>query len=323
VGWSTLSSVVLLTLIAATGLSQPKELGLFEDIMPWLPADMEVVYVSNVPVSVSGSRTGLSVIDTYSQLTTVAMAEVTSPDPSNDPMANFEASESLYTGRKFRPLNAPPGMGLKGRFEGCSFFRSSRQTVDRMLSVVEKRHDQFALGPGLYRFTVDGEGSKTAAFAILEPNLVMACSDRSLAEEILARKNKRLPVVAFRDNAPLQRWVNPHAIIWGFRRFIAGTVDPTSPVREASGFVPNYEDPRAIAMTFSLESSSRAKVVYLTGDPSRAPLYELAWGLKVKSVSTSQQRVSEITLQFDPSRDLNDQALGRVMLLVLGMLVIV
>jgi hypothetical protein len=314
--------LVSLVLAVKVGSGQPRGSMLFEHIVPWLPSDMEVVYVSNAPVKgVSVQGIGGSVVDTYSRLTGAAMAEVVYPDQAPDPLAKLEASESLYTGRRFGSQDTPTGLGVKGRLEGCSFFRSRHESVDELLAFLDKRRDEFLLAPGVYRLTIGTRGPKTAVLSVPEPDLMMVCSDQILAGEILGRKSRGLPSVAFGDRQVMRKWVNSQALVWGFRQFTPSATDPTTPLSGAQTILPNYKDSKAIAMTFALESGSRARVVYITGDSNRASAYEQAW--PGSSVSVTNQGQVGITLEFDPSQDPNDQMPARVMLMLLGILVVV
>jgi hypothetical protein len=309
--------------LLAGGAPHPQEGNvLFEQVAPWLPSDTEVVYDSNVSIKGLVSSTNEEVIDHYSRWAAAAIGELNETDQATEPLRELDATGSVYAGRRFRLLGTP-GLGLAGRFEGCSFFRVNQNAAARVIRFLDSRKEQLLLRAGLYRLTTRAGGPTAAALAIPEPDVLMACSDRQLAEEILARKDARLPRIAFQDEGLPGEFADSQSLVWGFRHFTHNATDVTSPLRGAPRILPNYSDAKAVAMFFVLESSTRARVVYITKNPKSASMYEKVWGGKGSSMPTARQGKWAITLQFDPSRDPGDRMEARVLLLLLGVLVVV
>jgi hypothetical protein len=302
---------------------------LFDQVSPWLPSNMEALYVTNMPIKGLSPR-GMSPrgnelnLDGYARLAVSAVPEAETADAIGDALANFDASDALYIGREFRVVDTPGGLGVRGRFEGCSFLRSSHPAVDAVLSSLDTKHIERLRGVAIYRFLPAKDRLNPTTVAAPEPDLLMICTDRSLMEEILIRKKDGSPRVAFPALDFANDGIDTNALAWGFREFRSAKADLTSPLNSAQGFLPQYKDSKAVAMAFSLESKSLARVIYLTAEVRAASRYEQTW--EIKSRSIEQQRrggLTVITMEFDPSQDSTGQMRARVLLLLLGIILVV
>src|SRR5579864_5130949 len=211
---------------------------MFDHVGPWLPSDMETVYVTNMPIRGLFPGPSEPVLDGYARLAVSALAEVKNAREIGDALANLDATEALYSGRRFRFVAAPGGLGGVGRFEGCSFLHSSRAALDEELRALDTKHVEVVMGITLYRLPAREDSLKGATVATPEPDLLMICTDRSLAQEILERKGEGSPRDAFRSLYLEKDWVDTNTPAWGFRQFRPGKTDSTSPLSPAPGILP-------------------------------------------------------------------------------------
>lgn len=306
--------------VASTLLGQTPGTDLFQHVRPWLPAEIEVAYISNLPLKSLSLYHAPSPLADYARLAALAVAELDSPEPLNNPATTFRADAAIYAGGGYRLLNPPAGLGLQGRFEGCSFLLSSKGAVDAYLRLA-KVHGSGPSRGGIYRLGSTKEPDKEIFVSAAEPNLLAICSDRALAERILARKKQGARGVVFGPDNAEWKLVDVNAPAWGLRHFAHAPPDPTSPLGGARGLPPGYSDPQAVAMAFTLESATLARVVYMTRRQSGNSGYGKTWG--ISSTSSTMQDYRLISMQFDPSADANGDYQSRLMLMLLGIMLAV
>lgn len=294
---------------------------IFEHVARWLPSDVETVYATNVGLEGLVDRMPESVPTSYAALAASAIEGLRRAGVPTDVLGTFKATEGLYAGRHFRTLRPAGGLGLAGALEACSFLRSSQSAVDKLLRLLGDDGPQGRREGQRYRLVPSLVSPNPLLFSALEPGLLMVCSDRSFGDEILALKATSAKRPRLQISDIIRAQVETSAMIWGLRLFRHGTTDPTSVLSPALGILPEYRDSGAVAMTFALETSSRAKVIYLTKSEGRLEGYERTWDVKATVASQSGYRV--VTIIFDPSQDATGQMRVRVMLMLLGMLVVV
>ncbi len=306
--------------MSSTIFGQPPGTALFRHVRPWLPTSTEVAYVSNLPLPSLSFYNARSPRDDYSALAALAVAELDSPGVTPDPAVALSAEAAVYVGAGYRLLKPPGGLGVQGRFEGCSFLLSTDGAVAAYLHSAQVPGSGLE-PPGLYRLRSSGEPGKEAFASAIEPNLVMICSTRLLAEGVLARRRHGRQGTVLGPEDAEWKLVDSSAPVWGLRRFLRGRPDPTSPLGSGRGLLPDYSDPRAVAMGFTLESPSRARIAYMTRELSRNPGYERTWGLSGASSVADGYRV--VTMRFNPSDDSTGEYRARVMLMLLGVILAV
>jgi hypothetical protein len=294
--------------------------GLFRHVRPWLPPEIEVAYVSNVPLhALSLYHAPSPALADYASLATLAALGLDSPE-SPIAAATFTADSAVYVGGGYRLLAPSAGLGLQGRFEGCSFFRSSVEAVAGYIRLA-KASNQGPTPDGLYRTRTAKEYGKEVFVSAAEPDLLTICSDGALAERILARKKEGKPAVVFGPDEAEWSLTNVDAPVWGLRHFAGLHPDPTSPLGGARALPPGYGDPQAVAMAFTLESPSLARVAYLTRRQEGNSGYGQTWGTPSTSSAVHGYRV--ISMQFDPTADVNGEYQFRLMLTLLGVILAV
>ena len=134
----------------------------------------------------------------------------------------------------------------------------------------------------------------------------------------MARKKQGAPAVVFGPDNAEWKLVDVNARVWGLRHFARAHPDPTSPLGGARGLLPGYGDPQALAMAFRLESPFLARVAYMTRSQAGNSGYGQTWGLP--STPSTMQGYHIISMQFDPSADVNDEYRLRLMLMLLGVI---
>jgi hypothetical protein len=310
----------LLVLVASAVFGRSPGSDLFQHVRPWLPAEIEVAYVSNLPLETLSLYHSLAILADYGSLAALAVVGLDSPEVPASAVTRFKADAAVYVGGRYRLLSPPASLGLQGRFEGCSFLLSSKDSVDAYL----RRGKAHAGGPGSsgpYRVGSSKAPGNEVYVSAAEPDLLVICSDRALAQRILTRKKQGTPGVAFAPNNAEWKLINADAPVWGVRRFARVHPDPTSPLGGARGLLPDYGDSLAVAMTFTLESPSLARVAYLTRTQAGNSGYGRTWSIPTTFSAMQDYRI--ISMQFDPSADTSGEHRLRVMLLLLGVILAV
>lgn len=298
----------------------PRGNKLFDRVRPWLPAGMEVLYVSNVPLrDWKPAAQVQSPIESYGLLAATGAPFGGTRDPMAKALQQATVMSEVYVaGGTYRlPKPSAGTLGLNGWYDGCTFLDSTPNSVRDVLKAGHANHARRVAGMRLYRIeTIGGIGPAVAA--ALEPDLFMICSSLRLATEIVSRKDAKASAEVFGPQGIEWRWVDKSAPVWGLRVFGNSSLDPTSP-HGKSPLTPSYSDPMAEGMTFTLESDTLARVVYITRNEAvRTADYEGLWGLPSELSNDAGHRA--ISIRFDP----RTQPRGRhhmIMLWLLGIMI--
>jgi hypothetical protein len=217
----------------------------------------------------------------------------------------------------FRTQTKSGGLGLQARLDGCSFFRLSAPAQAEILKATNRSRREYFGKASL--FSAGGKDSDSVSISFLRKDVLMVCSDRVTALDILHRSRANTAAVVKETGTanctPRDRGV----LAWGWRRFRPSDADPTSPFAAVS-FVRGYGDKGAVCMGFTLESPSSANVIYLTrAGPDVQSTYEAVWQMEL--TASAQTGLRLLSMHFDPDGVAADNILSRLTILLLGLII--
>ena len=198
-------------------------------------------------------------------------------------------------------------------------FSSVHRWRGRCIPSLRRGARERAQPPGLYRLRSGGEPGKEAFASAIEPNLVMICSTRLLAEGVLARRRHgRQGTVLGPEDAEWSWWI-PSAPV-GPAPLSARAPRPDVAPGSGRGLLPDCSD-RGPWQWGSRWSRRPVPGSDMTRELSRNPGYERTWGLSGASSVADGYRV--VTMRFTRSNDSTGEYRARVMLMLLGVILAV
>jgi hypothetical protein len=165
------------------------------------------------------------------------------------------------------------GLGMMD-YEGCAI-AVFKDDVGRDGESLLNRHKAVAVnqeeieGKVATIFEEDWEAIWTLHVIFPQPDVLMVCSNRDYAQQVLQRMKQAALVRALPPDLPEWKYVNTSAPFWGLRHFdrSQAELDPSSPFSSEKTF--NSPDEQGIGITFSFDPNLSNQVIatYLSGDP--------------------------------------------------------
>lgn len=274
---------------------------LADQVLPWLPADIEVLVVSNVPFFVG--EHGVTGLASYSQLAGAGWVADQNGGALARAIVATRADAGLYAARRFHIVEGGIDVGSYGTMSGCSVLRlhrsdSSNQVArlfralqadpsdgDRIAVVASGPRSSIATTPRVY-------------ISMPDPRLLVSCSDRGLLSEILSRRRRRAAREALPQTLPEWHSVDQTAAVWGLRHYSEVSPDPTSPRDPHSDL---GREPSAVGMTLCVFSDALVEVRHITRDARSTELYARLWQTGDSIISSPAPGV--VSVRYDPRKD--------------------
>jgi hypothetical protein len=317
--------LLIASAVSGAQRSQPRRAVSVDDVISWLPPDIETLVVARGPIDLGRSS------EEFTDLADILAHTVVSPlseYQKGDVLRSLRAGRLRFAVEGSRAFGAPSDLGL-GPYQGCHvlvFEESDSAIVDRFMT-------QLAVSGGT-SLSVDGFHATRVRWRMQQddwsvvvvrprPSVVVIATTEQMLRELLdraahARGGRALP-------ATLPEWagVDTTSRVWAIRHFARerNGADPTSPITTESR-PSNAPDTLAIglAITIGRDKPSGFVARYYSRNPRANEIARRMWEIPREGLTPSftVERAGVVRIAAAPKEDRGVSISSLILLAVLG-----
>ena len=316
----TRQTLVCVALVLVSGYGSAQETALADRVLPWLPADTEVLYVAAEPFRVADPNGPAYLTAIYPM-----MAISVFPDESVASVTWHAVAARTILGAVYVGRNWHKDRMMGGALDNCSILNLQDDVLARVLVSIERLPTVNLAGIAVRKLLYSRGRARTETvvyLAVLAPNLLAACSEPTLLRAILDRKQQSARRAALPSSLPEWEWIDRKAAVWGIRHFSASTKDETSPKSSDGSISDGYVDPKAIGIGFHLQPNNHAIFTHVSGSKTALGTYRRFWDFQLPK-EFSEPRETILRIDCDIRLDMAAEVSTRVLVTLLGYMIVI